>query len=96
MSKRLGFCRALFFVGLANVTRLTMTDVPGFYTVDIPLPHWRDLSMNEFATVIKAPEYPPQLKHKIIFETFDALRDGEAMLLVNDHDVFRVCIGKIG
>ncbi|MCI3921234.1 DUF2249 domain-containing protein [Paenibacillus sp. TRM 82003] len=42
--------------------------------------------MNDFAKVIRAPEYPPQLKHKVIFETFDALESGEAMLLVNDHD----------
>ncbi|MBB3111158.1 uncharacterized protein (DUF2249 family) [Paenibacillus phyllosphaerae] len=42
--------------------------------------------MNAFAKVIKAPEYPPQLKHKVIFETFDALKSGEAMLLINDHD----------
>lgn len=42
--------------------------------------------MSEFSVVIKAPEYPPQQKHKVIFETFDGLNPGEAMLLVNDHD----------
>lgn len=42
--------------------------------------------MNDYAKVIRAPEYPPQRKHEAIFETFDALAKGEAMLLVNDHD----------
>lgn len=42
--------------------------------------------MSEFAATIKAPEYPPQLKHKVIFETFDALKSGEKLLLINDHD----------
>lgn len=42
--------------------------------------------MDQFATIIKAPEYPPQLKHKVIFESFDQLVSGEAMLLINDHD----------
>jgi len=40
----------------------------------------------QFAATVKAPEYPPQLKHKVIFETFDRLAGGEAMLLINDHD----------
>ncbi len=42
--------------------------------------------MNTFAATVIATEYPPQLKHKVIFETFDALKPEEAMLLVNDHD----------
>lgn len=42
--------------------------------------------MNEYAAIVKAPEYPPQLKHKVIFETFDGLEEGQAMLLINDHD----------
>lgn len=42
--------------------------------------------MDTFAAVIKAPEYPPQLKHKVIFETFDGLAPEQAMLLINDHD----------
>jgi uncharacterized protein (DUF2249 family) len=42
--------------------------------------------MEQFSTVITAPEYPPQIKHKVIFEAFDSLAAGEAMLLVNDHD----------
>ena len=39
-----------------------------------------------FAATVNATEYPPHLKHKVIFETFDSLQAGEAMLLVNDHD----------
>lgn len=39
-----------------------------------------------FAATVNATEYPPHQKHKVIFETFDKLNPGEAMLLVNDHD----------
>lgn len=39
-----------------------------------------------FTATVNATEYPPQLKHKVIFETFDGLANGESMLLVNDHD----------
>ncbi|GIM46420.1 hypothetical protein DNHGIG_19690 [Collibacillus ludicampi] len=42
--------------------------------------------MNEFAATVRAPEYPPYLKHKVIFETFEKLKPGEAMLLINDHN----------
>lgn len=42
--------------------------------------------MNTYAATINATEYPPQLKHKVIFETFDNLKPEEAMLLINDHD----------
>lgn len=42
--------------------------------------------MNEFKSTVNATEYPPHLKHKVIFETFDALNPGETMLLINDHD----------
>ncbi len=42
--------------------------------------------MNTFTATVVATEYPPQLKHKVIFETFDGLKPEEAMLLVNDHD----------
>lgn len=42
--------------------------------------------MNDFAATVNATEYPPHLKHKVIFETFEGLKLGEAMLLVNDHD----------
>lgn len=42
--------------------------------------------MNSFAATVNATEYPPQLKHKVIFETFNGLASSEAMLLINDHD----------
>ncbi|MEX2104092.1 MAG: DUF2249 domain-containing protein [Bacilli bacterium] len=42
--------------------------------------------MNQFTATVNATEYPPQLKHKVIFETFDGLKPKEAMLLINDHD----------
>ncbi|MBO2533644.1 Uncharacterized conserved protein, DUF2249 family [Planifilum fulgidum] len=42
--------------------------------------------MKEFAATIKVTEYPPHLKHKVIFETFDQLKSGEALLLINDHN----------
>lgn len=29
---------------------------------------------------------PPQWKHAKIFETFDSLKTGEVLLIVNDHD----------
>lgn len=40
----------------------------------------------QFAATVNATEYPPHLKHKVIFETFDGLNPNEAMLLINDHD----------
>jgi uncharacterized protein (DUF2249 family) len=42
--------------------------------------------VSEFAATVNATEYPPHQKHKVIFQTFDGLKPGEAMLLVNDHD----------
>ncbi|PRX42401.1 uncharacterized protein (DUF2249 family) [Planifilum fimeticola] len=42
--------------------------------------------MKEFAATIKVTEYPPHLKHRVIFETFDQLKPGEALLLINDHN----------
>jgi uncharacterized protein (DUF2249 family) len=42
--------------------------------------------MGNYTSTVNATEYPPQIKHKVIFETFDALQSGEAMLLINDHD----------
>jgi len=42
--------------------------------------------MSQFAATVNATEYPPHLKHKVIFTTFGNLAPGEAMLLVNDHD----------
>ncbi|SFU31228.1 DUF2249 domain-containing protein [Alicyclobacillus macrosporangiidus] len=42
--------------------------------------------MSEFAYTVNATEYPPHMKHQVIFETFDRLQPGQAMLLINDHD----------
>lgn len=42
--------------------------------------------MGAFAATVNATEYPPHLKHKVIFETFGRLKPAEAMLLINDHD----------
>jgi uncharacterized protein (DUF2249 family) len=42
--------------------------------------------MEQFAATVNAAEYPPHLKHKVIFETFNKLAPSEAMLLINDHD----------
>jgi uncharacterized protein (DUF2249 family) len=42
--------------------------------------------MQTYAQTVNATEYPPQLKHKVIFETFRNLKPSEAMLLINDHD----------
>ncbi|MCM3634586.1 DUF2249 domain-containing protein [Paenibacillus camelliae] len=42
--------------------------------------------MENYTATINATEYPPHLKHKVIFETFNKLNAGEAMLLINDHD----------
>jgi uncharacterized protein (DUF2249 family) len=44
------------------------------------------MAMKEFAATIKVTEYPPHLKHRVIFETFDQLKPGEALLLINDHN----------
>jgi uncharacterized protein (DUF2249 family) len=42
--------------------------------------------MSQYTATVNATEYPPHLKHKVIFETFNNLKPSEAMLLVNDHD----------
>ncbi|GFR38316.1 hypothetical protein PRECH8_16120 [Insulibacter thermoxylanivorax] len=42
--------------------------------------------MSEFKATVRVTEYPPQLKHKVIFETFHSLASKEAMLIINDHD----------
>lgn len=42
--------------------------------------------MTPFAATVVAPDYPPQVKHKIIFDTFNKLQPSESMLLINDHD----------
>jgi uncharacterized protein (DUF2249 family) len=42
--------------------------------------------MKTYTATVRAPEYPPHMKHKVIFETFAKLNSGETMLLENDHD----------
>lgn len=42
--------------------------------------------MRTFAATVKAPDYPPREKHPTIFNTFDSLKSGETMQLINDHD----------
>jgi uncharacterized protein (DUF2249 family) len=42
--------------------------------------------MKTYAATVRAPEYPPHMKHRVIFETFSQLNPGETMLLENDHD----------
>lgn len=42
--------------------------------------------MKDFAAEVIAPNYPPREKHPTIFKTFDSLKSGEWMQLVNDHD----------
>lgn len=37
-------------------------------------------------TTIDVRTIPPRLRHPLIFDSFDALTPGEALLLVNDHD----------
>lgn len=43
------------------------------------------MSSNPKVTV-DVREIPPPQKHPTIFQTFDNLSSGEAMLLINDHD----------
>jgi uncharacterized protein (DUF2249 family) len=42
--------------------------------------------MREYAAEVIAPNYPPREKHPTIFSTFDSLKSGEFMQLINDHD----------
>lgn len=42
--------------------------------------------MREVNAEIIVIDYPPHLKHKVIFDTFDCLESQQALLLVNDHD----------
>jgi len=39
-----------------------------------------------FTAVVDVRPLPAPIKHKTIFETFDSLKPGESMLLVNDHE----------
>lgn len=40
----------------------------------------------EFTATVNVPDYPPKEKHPTIFKTYDSLKSGEFMELVNDHD----------
>jgi uncharacterized protein (DUF2249 family) len=40
----------------------------------------------KFSAEIFAPDIEPRIRHPKIFETFEGLKPGEFMLLVNDHD----------
>ncbi|TCL59737.1 uncharacterized protein (DUF2249 family) [Hydrogenispora ethanolica] len=42
--------------------------------------------MPDFAARIDARQYAPQEKHPAIFKTFENLKPGETMELINDHD----------
>ncbi|MPN06850.1 hypothetical protein SDC9_154107 [bioreactor metagenome] len=42
--------------------------------------------MDKFAAQVDARKYEPKDKHTVIFNTFDGLKPGEVMELVNDHD----------
>lgn len=42
--------------------------------------------MAQFAAQVDARQYPPRDKHTVIFETFNNLKKGEKMELINDHD----------
>ncbi len=42
--------------------------------------------MNQFSATVDARIYEPKDKHPTIFNTFFALKPGEKMELINDHD----------
>ena len=42
--------------------------------------------MNQFSATVDARKYEPKDKHPTIFNTFFALKPGEKMELINDHD----------
>jgi uncharacterized protein (DUF2249 family) len=44
------------------------------------------MDQQTFKTAIDVRDIPPQERHSLIFRTFDELRPGEALLLINDHD----------
>ena len=39
-----------------------------------------------YEKTVDARDYEPKDKHRVIFETFDSLKKGEKMELLNDHD----------
>jgi uncharacterized protein (DUF2249 family) len=42
--------------------------------------------MQNFNAQVDAREYAPKDKHPVIFNTFENLKSGEKMELINDHD----------
>lgn len=42
--------------------------------------------MSNFSASVDARQYPPREKHVVIFDTYDKLKSGEKMELINDHD----------
>ncbi len=42
--------------------------------------------MPETVEEIDVRKIPPHKKHSTIFQTYDALEDGEAFIIINDHD----------
>ena len=40
----------------------------------------------KFTAEVDARNYEPKDKHRVIFETFNSLKPGEVMELINDHD----------
>lgn len=42
--------------------------------------------MSRFNAQVDARIYPPREKHAVIFDTFNNLKSGEEMELLNDHD----------
>jgi uncharacterized protein (DUF2249 family) len=42
--------------------------------------------MSEFTATVDARQYGPRDKHSTILNTFDSLKPGEKMELINDHD----------
>jgi uncharacterized protein (DUF2249 family) len=44
------------------------------------------IAMSKFAAQVDARTYEPRDKHNVIFQTFNDLKNGENMELINDHD----------
>ncbi|NLP33795.1 MAG: DUF2249 domain-containing protein [Clostridiales bacterium] len=42
--------------------------------------------MSNFNAQVDARKYEPKDKHAVIFQTFENLKSGEKMELINDHD----------
>ena len=42
--------------------------------------------MSDFKVQVDARKYEPRDKHTVIFQTFEDLKPGEMMELINDHD----------